>query len=135
MRRIQIVFCLCMGLVAGLVLAQSESDFEGWMKQIAGSNGKLKGAIKGQDKAAAVDAAKVLESSFKSVEDFWSKRGAADAVNFAKTGRTAAANVAAAVNAGDWAKAGTEATAIAGTCNGCHAAHREGEKGGPYKIK
>jgi cytochrome c556 len=135
MRRIQIAFCLCAGLVAGLVMAQSEADFQGWMKQIAGSNGKLKGAIKGQDKAAAAAEAKTLETSFKSVEDFWSKRGAADAVNFAKTARTAAASVSAAVTAGDWAKAGTEAGTLGGTCNGCHAAHREGAKGGPYKIK
>ena len=136
MRRIQIVFCVCMGLVAGLVLAQSESDFSGWMKQIAATRGQLKGNLKSMDTNAAKANAKILEDDFKQVEMFWSKRGnAADAVNFAKTANMAAANVMAAAAAGDWAKANSELNTIGTTCGGCHMAHRGKSADGKPMIK
>ncbi len=136
MRRIQIVFCVCMGLVAGIVLAQSESDFSGWMKQISATNKQLKGNIAAKDANAAKASAKILEDDFKQVEMFWSKRGnAADAVNLAKTANMAAASVMAAAASGDWAKAGTEAGAIGGTCGQCHMAHRGKGADGKPMIK
>lgn len=136
MRRIQILFCVCMGLVAGIVLAQSEADYAGWMKQIAATNKQLKGNIAAKDMKAAKANAKILEDNFKEVEMFWSKRGnAADAVNLAKQANMAASNVMSAVGSGDWDKAGTEAGAIGGTCGQCHMAHRGKGSDGKPMIK
>ena len=45
MKVLRIVFALSMGILGGVLLAQTESDFSGWMKQVAKSNGALKGAV------------------------------------------------------------------------------------------
>jgi cytochrome c556 len=66
---------------------------------------------------------------------FFSKRGTADATAWAKGNEDAATAMVAAANAGDFDKAGASLTTITGSCGTCHAAHREGDKGGPYKVK
>ena len=44
MKTLRIVFALGMGVLGGVLLAQTEADFSGWMKGVAKSNGALKGA-------------------------------------------------------------------------------------------
>ena len=134
-RKIQIVFALAMGVIAGVMLAQTEADYSGWMKGVAATNKGVKGAIAAKDAAAVTAAAKTLEDSFKQVEAFFSKRNVKDAAGWAKANHEAAAAMGKAATAGNWDAAGASAATIAGSCNTCHMAHREGEKGGPYKIK
>jgi cytochrome c556 len=75
-----------------------------------------------------------MESSFKQIEDYWSKKGAADATGFAKQARVASADVAKAAAAGDFDAAGAALTVVGGTCGGCHMAHRaKGDSG--FQIK
>jgi hypothetical protein len=115
------------------LLAQSDSDYQGWMKQVVASNGSLTKGIAAKDAGAAAEAI-TLESVFKQVESFWSKKGASDAVAFAKQAHMAAAAAGKAINAGDFDKAAAEGKNITATCGGCHAAHRGGEKGA-FTIK
>ena len=133
-KTLRIVFALSMGVLGGVLLAQTEADFSGWMKEVAATNGKMKGAVAAKDAATATATAKVLENDFKQVETFMTKRGTADAAAMAKAASTAAANVQKAVAAGNFDEATTQAAAVAGSCGGCHMAHREkGDSG--YKIK
>jgi hypothetical protein len=114
-------------------MAQSDADYQGWMKGVAGSNGKLQKGIAAKDASVAAEASN-LESIFKQVEAFWQKRNAADAVAFAKQAHTAAAAAGKAVAAGSFDQAAAEGKNLLGACQGCHAAHRGGEKGA-YTIK
>ena len=135
-RKIQIVFALSMGVIAGVMLAQTEADFSGWMKGVAAANKGVKGAVAAKDAATLTAAAKTFQDSFKAVETFFTKKGgAADAVGWAKANQEAAAAMGAAATAGNFEAAGTSAGVIGASCNTCHAAHREGAKGGPYTIK
>ena len=134
-RKMQIVFALSMGVIAGVMLAQTEADFSGWMKGINAANKGVKGSITAKDAPAVTAAAKTLEDNFKQVETFFTKRGTADAAALAKANHQAANAMAKAATAGSWDIASASAATIAGSCNTCHMAHREGEKGGPYKIK
>jgi len=134
-RKFQIVFALSMGVIAGVMLAQTEADFSGWMKGVAAANKGVKGAITAKDAPAVAAAAKTLEDSFKQVETFFSKKGTADAAAWAKANHEAASAMGKAATAGNWDAAGASAATIAGSCNTCHAAHRDGAKGGPYTIK
>lgn len=114
--------------------AQSEADYAGWMKDIGGTKGKVtKGIAAKQNDEVATDAAH-LASVYKQVGAFWAGRKVSDAEAIAKTGETAADDLAAAAKAGDEAKMQASLKAINGTCAPCHMAHREGTAGN-YKIK
>src|SRR6185436_6104194 len=118
-----------------VLLAQSDADYQGWMKAAVASKGKVAKGIAAKDGPGTAADAKAMEASFKQIEDYWSKKGAADAVGFAKQARTGSADIAKAAAAGDFDGANTAMASVGGTCGGCHAAHRAGEKGGPYQIK
>lgn len=114
--------------------AQSDADYQTWMKTIGATMGSMNKKIAAKDAGAASDADK-LESTFKEVEGFWKQRGGADdAVTFAMKARTAAADVAKAANAGNWDEAAAQAKSLQSNCGGCHRAHREGSPGA-FKIK
>lgn len=134
MRQLRIGFALFMGVLGGIMLAQTEADFPNLMKGVAKSNGAIKGAVASKDAATVQANAKVLEDNFKQVEAFFSKRGTADAAKMAKDAHTAAAALSAAAAKGDWAAAEASAKGVGGSCAGCHSAHRGGEKGA-YTIK
>ena len=132
----QIIKVLC-SMIASVaffaLLAQSDADYQGWMKQVVASNGKLQKGIAAKDASVAGEAT-TLESVFKQVESYWSKKGASDAVGFAKQAHMSAAAAGKAINMGDWDKATAEGKTLAAQCGGCHAAHRAGEKGA-FTIK
>ncbi len=122
-----------MGFAVCLV-AQSEADYSGWMKDIAATRGKVNKEIAAKQNAdAATDAAHLAEL-YKQVGAFWEGRKSADAEAIAKKGETAASDLAAAAKAGDEAKVQSSMQTIGGTCGACHMAHREGSPGN-FKIK
>ena len=53
MRRIYSFTLIAVGLSAGLLLAQSDSDYQGWMKTVGATNGSLQKNIAAKDGAAA----------------------------------------------------------------------------------
>lgn len=134
MRKTYLLAAMAALLVAG-VLAQSESDYQAWMKSNPVNMGSLNKNIAAKDGAAAAADAQKLEATFKQVEDFWKKRGGADdAVNFATKAQAAAAAIAKDASAGNFDQAAADVKSLQANCGGCHMAHREGTQGS-FKIK
>ena len=124
---------MALGLALTMI-AQTEADYPGWMKDVVATRGKVtKGIAAKQHAGVAADAAH-LADVFKQVGAFWTKRNTPDAITLAKTAETAANDIAAAAKAGDEAKMQSSVQALNGTCAACHMAHREGSAGN-YKIK
>ena len=120
-------------MMAASAWAQSESDYQGYMKTVFATNGSMQKNVGAKSADAAADAKK-LQDTFKMVEAFWQGRGAADAVGFAQRAQAIAGMVAADVGAGDYDKAAMDAKSIGAVCGGCHMAHREGAQGN-FHIK
>lgn len=134
MKTLRIVFALSMGILGGVLLAQSEGDFQGWMKQIAASNGKLKGAVTAKEGAAMAAEAKTFQDTFKQVETFFKGRNMPAAAKMAADVHQAAAATIAAVAANNMDAAAAASAGMSGSCAGCHGAYRE-KAGDGYKIK
>jgi len=133
--KVKVLVSIIALLVAGIGLAQSESDYQNWMKSNPVNVGSLNKNITAKDGAAAAADAQKLEATFKQVEEFWKKRGGADdAVNFAMKAQTAAAAIAKDAAAGNFDQASADVKSLQANCGGCHMAHREGAAGS-FKIK
>jgi cytochrome c556 len=121
-------------MLVGVLLAQSDADYQGWMKTVAATNGSMQKNLAAKDAAAVSADATKLQDTFKQVGAFWQQRGAADAVNFAKQAQDAAASVSRDAAASNWDQAAADAKTVAAQCGQCHMAHREkGDSG--FKIK
>ena len=129
------VLTTCTTLLVLGASAQSEGDYQSWMKSIAATMGSMNKKIAAKDGPGAASDAEKLEATFKEVEGFWKQRGGADdAVTFAMNAQTAAAAVAKAASAENMDEAAAQAKSLQGNCAGCHKVHREGSAGA-YKIK
>lgn len=134
MRKIYILAVTAALFVAG-VLAQSDADYQAWMKSNPMNVGALNKDIAAKNGAAAAADAEKLEATFKQVEEFWKKRGGAeDAVNFSMKAQMAAGEIAKDASAGNFDQAAAGVKSLQANCGGCHMAHREGTAGS-YKIK
>ena len=121
-------------LAAGIVFAQSESDYQTWMKSNGAAMGSLQKNIAAKDASGIAADAHTIEGNLKNAEAFWTKRGGApDAVNFAKMGQMAAATLAKDAGGNMDAVAG-DLKSLQGNCGGCHMAHREKAESG-FKFK
>jgi hypothetical protein len=108
MRTMYVLSIVTVVLAAG-ALAQSDSDYQGWMKSNAANMGSLNKNIAAKDGAGAAADAQKLEATFKQVEAYWKKRGGADdAVNFSMRAETAAAAIAKAAATGNLDEAGAQ---------------------------
>ena len=116
-----------------MLLAQTESDFSGWMKGVGGQKGKLTAAVTAKDAKAVAVEAKAFEATFKQVETYFTKAGMTDAAKMANAVHTNAAKAAAAAATGTIDEAAI--TAATGSCGGCHGAYREKGADGAYKLK
>ena len=119
---------LCAAIAAAMgraVWTQSVDDFDAWMRTIDEKNQNVQQSIVRRDASAAAADARVLQSTFKLVEDFWVRRGdGPDAVDLAKEGRARAADVEKAVGENDFDRAATQSIKVAETCTPCHRLHR-----------
>lgn len=135
MRVIKVLVAFLATVVFFVLLAQSDADYQGWMKAAAASKGKVAKGIAAKDGPGTEAGAKAMESSFKQIEDYWTKKGASDAVGFAKQAVNGSADIAKAAAAGDFDAANAAMATVGAACGNCHMAHRTGAKGGPYQIK
>ena len=133
MKALRIGFALTMGILGGVLLAQSPGEFSGWMKQVAKGSGALKGAVASKDAKAVETEAKNMETIFKEVEATFSKMNIPDGAAKAKEVHMAAAATAKAAASGTIDEA--DAAKVTGSCGGCHMAHREKQSDGSFKIK
>lgn len=120
--------------LAVCLVAQTEADYPGWMKDVGATKGKITKGIAAKQNADVATDATHLAGVFKQVGAFWAGRNTSDAVTLSKTAETAANDLATAAKAGDEAKMQSSLQAINGTCGACHMAHREGSPGS-FKIK
>jgi hypothetical protein len=125
MRKIITAVGIQTALAAGIVLAQSQDDFDAWMRTIDEKNQSVQRNIAAKDSDAASADAKTLEETFKLVEGFWAKRGnAPDAVELSKKAEAQAAEVVKSATAKDYDAASTLSINIAQTCTACHRLYR-----------
>ena len=123
MRNIIIVAGLA--LAAGVVFAQSQDDFDGWMRTIDEKTQSVQRNIAAKDADAAAADAKTLLETFKLVQGFWAKRGnAPDAVELSQKAQQQAAEVVKSATAKDYEAASTQSINIAQTCTACHRLYR-----------
>jgi cytochrome c556 len=116
---------LALGL-AVCVVAQTDSDYSGWMKDIAKTKGGVKKGIESKSYSDVAEAATHMSGLFKQVGAFWAGRKTSDAVTIAKSAETASNDLAAAAKAMDDAKMQSSFQAIGASCGACHMAHRDG---------
>ena len=120
-----VALVVCILLLGVAVWAQSDADYQSWMKSngaAAASLGKNLTAKAGD--AAAMDA-KTLQDNMTKVAAYWQAKNVSDAVKFAQDAKAGFAQVAALASAGKFDDA-TAAMKMAQTsCGGCHMAHRE----------
>jgi cytochrome c556 len=135
MKLIKLLVAFSATVMFFVLLAQSDADYSGWMKSAVAAKGKVAKGIAAKDGPGVATDAKIMEDSVKGIEDYWTKKGVADASGFAKTARVASADVAKAAKAGDFDAAGAALTVVGGTCQGCHMAHRAKGADGAFQIK
>jgi hypothetical protein len=117
--------------------APADSDYPAMMKKAVADRGALNMSIMMMDWPGTATNATKVQTDFKAIEDFWTKRGnAQDAIMFSAMIESAAKATHDAAAAGNAAGASDAAKAIAPNCGGCHMAHR-GPKAddGSYPIK
>jgi len=125
MRKIIIVVGIQAALAAGILLAQSQDDFDAWMRTIDEKNQSVQRNIAAKDADAATADAKTLQETFKLVEGFWAKRGnAPEAVELSQKAQQQAADVVKSATAKDYDAASTQSINIAQTCTACHRLYR-----------
>jgi len=133
MKTIMVPGLAALGLAVCLV-AQTEVDYSGWMKDVAATRGKVTKEIAAKQNADVSTDAAHLADVFKQVGAFWASRNASDAVTLARNAEASSSDLAAAARAEDEAKIQSSLQAVSGTCGACHGAHREGSPGN-FKIK
>ena len=121
-------------LTASLGFGQSEAEYATMMKAAAAANTNMQKAVTSKDGSAAAMEAKKAETTFAEIQAFWEKKGASDAVGFAKQAVSVAAAVGKSASSGDMEAAATAAKGMGANCGGCHMAHREKTDTG-FKIK
>ncbi|MEQ1885474.1 MAG: hypothetical protein ABL967_10465 [Bryobacteraceae bacterium] len=133
MKKIVLVTVAAM-IAATAAFAQSDADYQGYMKAIAGANGSLGKNLEAKNAAGVATDAQKIADTMKQVEAFWQGRSAADAVGFAQKAGAAANSIAAAAKAGNIDEAAAAQKTMAPNCGGCHMAHRDKTDAG-FKIK
>jgi len=135
MKKIWFVAALTAVLAAGILLAQSDSDYQAWMKSNGAAMGALNKSLMAKEASGVATNAQTLESNLKMVEAYWQAKGTTDAANFAKQGQMAAAKVASDASSGNLDQAGADLKVLQAQCGGCHMAHREGTAQTGFKMK
>ena len=131
------LICILAGtvaMVAGILFAQTDPEYQSWMKTVAATNQSLQKNLAAKNASGVSEDATKLADTFKEVEGFWQKRNTTDAVNIAKQAQTAAAAVSKDATSGNMEQAATDAKTLAAACGECHMAHREKAESG-FKIK
>jgi len=135
MRRMYVFTAMTIGLTAGLLLAQVDSDYQAWMKSNGAAMGSLNKNLMAKDGPGAAADAEKLEANLKQVEEYWQKKGTADAMDFAQRGQMAAAMIAKDALSGNLEQASADFKMLQGACGGCHMAHRAGTAQTGFKMK
>lgn len=116
-------------------LTPDEEAFDKVMKRIGPAFNAIRQAVTDAGGDSAGDAAETLKAAFAETEAFWKKRPMPDAQKWAAEARAQTDVLAEAVKAGKWDAAKAAAGSLQQTCSSCHAAHRERQDDGSYRIR
>jgi hypothetical protein len=115
------------------LIAQSEADYSGWMKDIAQTKGKVTKGVASKSADVAGDADH-LAGLFGMVVGFWQAKNVDGAVGIAKKAEKASKEIASAARANDEAKEQSALMELTGACGACHMQYRGGSPGN-FTIK
>jgi len=130
-----LLFTACLTALAIVVFAQSEADYQKWMKTAGATSGSLRKNLDAKNGEAASADAKKLQDVFGQVHDFWHMKHVDDAMMLAMTARDSFGEVAEQALAGKFDDASATLKKASATCGGCHTAHREKAADGSWKMK
>lgn len=126
-----------LALASNLALAAepiTEAKFVEMMKETNTANRRFKDAIAAENGAQVAKDARRVAELFTQMAAFWKQHKLEKPEVWSKESAEAAKALAAAADAGNWAKARESAPGIGKNCKNCHDAHRE-KDGDNYKIK
>ena len=133
--RAALCLVVCTLLLSVAAWAQSDADYQGWMKSngaAAGSLGKNLTAKAGD--AAATDAT-TLQDNMTKIAAYWQSKNVSDAVKFAQDAKAGFGQVAELASAGKFDDAAAAMKTAQANCGNCHMAHRDRAADGSFKIK
>ncbi len=126
---------VCTLLLSIAVWAQSDADYQGWMKSNAAAAGSLGKNLTAKAGDAAATDAKTLQDNMSKVAAYWQSKNVNDAVKFAQDAKSGFGQVAELASAGKFDDAAAAMKMAQANCGGCHMAHREREPDGSFKMK
>ena len=125
-------------VLLGVALAAQERPSESFVELMQAAGGGMRSIgqhVEAKDYDAIASEAAALQEVFTEVGAFWRERDVEDALAACEVTYQAAAAIEVAAKARDDEAIAASRQAIGGGCQSCHAAHREGPRGGPYTIK
>jgi cytochrome c556 len=105
------------------------------MKTISPAFTALRAAAQTSKADAVAENAAKLEDALKQAETIWAGLGETRGVQWAHEARDSTASIQRAAAAGTWDAVNTSAGALNQTCQTCHAAYRERQDDGTYRMK
>lgn len=122
-------------LFASFAFAQDHAALRQAMKTAGASFGALHKSVPAKDAAATEQSAEKLAAAFPTVRAHFEEHKMQDGIDFATTAENSSKSLAEAAKAGNWEQASADLKTLGGTCQGCHAAHREKLPDGSFKMK
>jgi cytochrome c556 len=145
MRRNLAAVVAAAAIVCGLAVHASEKPTEAYqkaMKDLGAANTALRNHVKQIEADGAYPDynpldkdAIALKEAFATALDFWTAKKADDAIKQLQAGMKGIADLETAKKDRNYDGIVMAASAIGGTCAGCHTAHRERLPDGSYEIK
>lgn len=129
-----IAYAVLLSASAAVFADDVSDEYRKLMQPAAAANMALQ-KVADTDLAASAKAASDMQAAFAKVEEFWTKRGTADAIGFAKSVQAVAKEVHDAAAAGDQAATSAAAKKVAANCASCHMAHRTRLPDGTFQLK
>jgi hypothetical protein len=105
------------------------------MKIIAPAFAEMRTAIQDSKTDLVTEDVAKLKPAFTGVETIWGDLGERPAADWAREALAQTTSIEAAAAAGDWATAKTSAATLNQRCQSCHAAYRERQEDGTFRIK
>jgi hypothetical protein len=126
MRKISLLSVAALLLSAGVAFSAIDlKDFDDdEMKAIQDTKKDLESNISGQDAQATAEGAEFIRAGLQSTEAYFTKKGVADAVQWAKQGQEFAASIGRSAGSSDFDAASTAFNDLARTCKKCHDAYK-----------
>ncbi len=130
-----LLIAACITVLGMTVVAQDDSEYQGWMKAVGATSGSLRKNLQAKNGDAAAADAKKLQEIFGHVHNYWNDKHVDDAMKFAMAASSGFGDVADQSTAGKFDEAAATLKTTSSNCGGCHNAHREKAADGSWKIK